>query len=162
MRILDELGAEIVDPDLEKGYLEEETIILAHHEAVPFKPAVRVKEVIWEDPDDPDRKLYETVEREPVQWPHPAWDDTEPIQRYKLYTEAELAEREARAKAERAEQERLAAEAAEAAAKQAERDELMDALPDAMVEVANIAATNEERLNMLEDAIVEVAALIGE
>lgn len=168
MRTLDETGKEITKPDLDKGYLVIETIILKHHDAVPFRPAVVEKEVYWEDANDPDNKLYRTVEKSPIQWPRAAWDETETIQRYVKYTEAELAERaEQKAAAEEAEREaeRLAAEEA---AKQAAREELLNTLPDALVEVADIAAANEEstaankeRLDILEDAIVEVAALIG-
>ena len=37
MRILDKDNNEITSPDLEKGYLTTETIIIAHHDAVEAK-----------------------------------------------------------------------------------------------------------------------------
>ena len=70
MRILDEAGAELETPDLKKGYLTEERLFVAHHEAVDVEWVVDVTGV-------------EAAE---------AWDEYEDIYRYIEYTEAELAE----------------------------------------------------------------------
>lgn len=40
MRILDEKGNEIVNPDLEKGYLKEEQLLVTHHDAVEASEGV--------------------------------------------------------------------------------------------------------------------------
>lgn len=88
MRILDEDGIEIEYPDLEKGYLKNDKILIAHHEAI---------EAVEE------QGHYETVAEYPsggrdVEWRVDvpgvagcdAWDEYEDILRYVRYTEAEL------------------------------------------------------------------------
>ena len=83
MRILDESGNEIVDPNWELGYVEPEQIVIAHHEATE---AVRA---VWH---------YETVRVYPKRGkdvarvidipgsPYiPAWNETEIILRWHWY-----------------------------------------------------------------------------
>ena len=45
MRIIDQTGAEIVDPDLEAGRLTEQRVLVAHHDAVEELPRI-------EEPDE--------------------------------------------------------------------------------------------------------------
>ena len=48
MRILDKNNNEIENPDLEKGYLKTETIVIKHHEAVEAKQGKSHIEVVKE------------------------------------------------------------------------------------------------------------------
>lgn len=90
MKILDQNGNELTNPDLEKGHLETETIVTVHHDAVPASAGVSHIEVV---------KTYDNGGKDVVRvWdekPHdavPAYDETETIQRYIPYTELELAQ----------------------------------------------------------------------
>lgn len=90
MRILDEAGAELETPDLKKGYLTEERLFVAHHEAV---------EAIAEEGHWETIAQYRNGGKD-VEWvvdvtgveAAEAWDEYEDIYRYIEYTEAELAE----------------------------------------------------------------------
>lgn len=92
MRIFDENGIEIEFPDLEKGHLKNDVLLIKHH------PAVEAVE---------EQGHYETVAEYPnggkdVAWivdvpgveGREAWDETEDILRYVAYTETELRIRE--------------------------------------------------------------------
>lgn len=88
MRILDENGLEITNPDLEIGYLVEEQLFLEHH---PKVEAVREKghyETVAEYPNG--GKDIEWVVDVPGVAATDAWDEYETVQRYVLYTEEEL------------------------------------------------------------------------
>lgn len=116
MRILDENDQEVTDPDLTLGHLEPDQLFVQHHDAIPEK--LPVKEIdydnpIWTGPNG--GKLVETKIVSEYQPPVDAWDEYEPILRYILYTEEELAEIEAQKKAEE--------EAQKEAEEQAKREE---------------------------------------
>lgn len=91
MRVLDKNNNEIQNPDLEKGYLTNETIVIAHHEAVEASPGKSHIEVVKEY--DNGGKDVITVWDEPPIEAKAAWDETENIMRYTPYTEEELAEK---------------------------------------------------------------------
>lgn len=146
MRILDQNGNELTNPDLEKGHLETETIVIAHHDAVPASAGVSHIEAV---------KTYDNGGKDVVRvWdekPHdaiPAYDETETIQRYIPYTELELA------------QMGVAQEQAEKAALVPTDADLSDAAvdlsqgnadnEDAIVELSDYVATLEERIAELE------------
>lgn len=92
MRILDENGIEIESPDLEKGYLKEESLFIMHHEAVEAVEEVWHYETIAEYPNG-GKDVAKVIDVQGVE-AQEAWDEYEDIQRYILYTEEELAERE--------------------------------------------------------------------
>lgn len=92
MRTLDEKNNVIENADLKKGYLTTETIIIAHHEAVKASPGKSHIEVVKEYPNG--GKDVVTVWDEDPTEERDAYDETEEIQRYHLYTEEELKQRE--------------------------------------------------------------------
>lgn len=145
MRILDQNGIEVVEPDLELGHLVEETILIEHHDAVPETPRVVTRKLVSKSGD---AALFEKVVTQPYVPAKPAWDETETIKRYVLYTADELAQREAENAAREAaiEAENAAREAA--AALQAEREAFADAAPDALIEIS-------EKLDAVIDALAE-------
>ena len=97
MRILDKDNNEVKSPDLEKGYLESETIVIKHHEAVEAKHGKSHIEVVKEYRNGGKDAI--TVWDEKPTEAKEAWDETEEIQRYILYSAEEL-EKIAKAKEE--------------------------------------------------------------
>lgn len=144
MRILDKNGQELTNPDLTKGHLEIETIVTAHHDAVPASAGVSHIEVV---------KTYDNGGQDVVRvWdekPHdaiPAYDETETIQRYIPYTELELAQMGVeRDKAEKA------------ALVPTDAD-----LSDAAVDLSQGNADNEDGLVELSDYVATLEARIAE
>lgn len=83
MRILDVNGNEVQNPDLELGYLKNDRIFVAHHDAVaPVK-----EEYHWEYINDK-YDVEKVVDVEGVAG-SPEYDEYEDIQRYVLYTKEE-------------------------------------------------------------------------
>jgi len=93
MRILNENNMEITSPDLSIGYLKQEKIFVQHHEAVEAVEEVWHYETIAEYPNG-GKDVTKVVDVPGVQAKE-AWDEYEDIQRYVLYTEEELAARDA-------------------------------------------------------------------
>lgn len=89
MRILDKDNNEITSPDLEKGYLEIETIVIKHHDAVEAKQGKSHIEIVKEY-DNGGKDVITVWDEKPVEAKE-AWDETEEIQRYILYSADELA-----------------------------------------------------------------------
>lgn len=129
MKIYDEtLTREITEPDLERGRLEDAKRVTHHAE----QKQVTHREVMA---DTVTAACPEGLRRIVVDKPYrPAWDETEDVQRYIPYTDAELAAKEAEKK-EQAEQaakaqeeaEKAAAEEKKAQAEQAAKFDRMDA-----------------------------------
>lgn len=146
MRILDQNGNELTNPDLEKGHLETETIVIAHHDAVPASAGKSHVEVVRE---------YENGGKDVITvWdekPHdavPAYDETETIQRYIPYTELELAKMGVeREKAEKAALTPTDADLSDAAVELSQGNADNE---DAIVELSDYVATLEERIAELE------------
>lgn len=92
MRILDENNNAVDNADLEKGYLITETIVIAHHNAVKASPGKSHMEVVKEYPNG-GKDVVTIWDEEPVE-AKDAYDETEEIQRYHLYTDEELKQRE--------------------------------------------------------------------
>ena len=99
MRILDENNIELAEDqiNLELGYLRPESIISIHHEATEEVKEVGHYEVIAEYPNG--GKDVAWIIDTPGIEAKEAWDEYEDIQRYVLYTEEELAARDAEKKA---------------------------------------------------------------
>ena len=99
MRILDENNIELTEDqiNLELGYLKPESIISIHHEATEEVKEVGHYEVIAEYPNG--GKDVAWIIDTPGIEAKEAWDEYEDIQRYVLYTEEELAARDAEKKA---------------------------------------------------------------
>ena len=127
MRILDENNIELTEEqiNLELGYLRPESIISIHHEAVEEVKEVGRYEVIAEYPNGgKDVKWVIDVSGTETK---EAWDEYEDIQRYVLYTEEELAAKEAEKKAKE-EEAKLNAQLRQLAANAVTWDELAEAL----------------------------------
>lgn len=90
MRILDENGKELTTYDSEKGYLTEEKLVIAHHDAVEAKAGRSHIEVVREY-ENGGKDVVTVWDEEPTEAKE-AYDETEEIQRYHAYTEDELAE----------------------------------------------------------------------
>lgn len=99
MRILDENNVERNESelDLNLGFLQPESIVSIHHEATEEVKEVGHYEVIAEYPNG--GKDVKWVIDVPGVEAKEAWDEYEDIQRYVLYTEEELAARDAERKA---------------------------------------------------------------
>ena len=89
MRILDKDNSEITSPDLEKGYLKAETIVIKHHDAVESTPGKSHIEVVKEY-DNGGKDVITVWDEKPTEAKE-AWDETEEIQRYIPYSSDELA-----------------------------------------------------------------------
>ena len=87
MKIYDEhLENELKNVDLEKGHLEPARRLVAHHEALERQYHYEVMDgTVTDDcPEGLRREVEDVAAHEP-------WDEYEDVQRYVLYTEAELA-----------------------------------------------------------------------
>ena len=104
MRILDENNIELTEEqiNLELGYLRPESIISIHHKAVEEVKEVGHYEIIAEYPNG--GKDVKWVIDVPYEDAKEAWDEYEDIQRYILYTEEQLAAKEAERKAKEEEE----------------------------------------------------------
>ena len=108
MKIYDAaLETELQNPDLTRGKLETAQRVTVHHDAVPAS----VRYEVMADTISAD--FPEGLQQEITTPAQAAYDEYEEVQRYVLYTDAELAEIAAKAEAEKA-----AAKAAEQAAKE--------------------------------------------
>ena len=88
MRIIDMNGNEIAAPDLTKGYLVEDRILVEHHEAVEAMEEIWHHEVVVRYPNGGiDVKKFIDA---PAVEAKEAWDEYEPVRRYVLYTQQEL------------------------------------------------------------------------
>ena len=127
MRILDENNIELTEEqiNLELGYLRSESIISIHHEAVEEAKEVGHYEIIAEYPNG--GKDVAWVIDVPGIEAKEAWDEYEDIQRYVLYTEEELAARDAEKKVKK-EEAKLNAQLRQVAANAVTWDELAEAL----------------------------------
>ena len=127
MRILDENNIELTEDqiNLELGYLRPESIISIHHEAIEETKEVGHYEVIAEYPNG--GKDVAWIIDVPGIEAKEAWDEYEDIQRYILYTEEELAAKEAEKKAKE-EEAKLNAQLRQLAANAVTWDELAEAL----------------------------------
>lgn len=88
MRILDKDSNEITSPDLEKGYLKSETIVIKHHDAVEATPGKSHIEVVKEY-DNGGKDVITVWDEKPTE-AEEAWDETEEIQRYVPYSAEEI------------------------------------------------------------------------
>lgn len=95
MRIFDQNDKEITAPDTEKGRLENDRILIAHHEAITAVEEVGHYEVIAEYPNG-GKDVEWVIDVEGVE-AQDAWDEYEDILRFIPYTEAELRIRAAQA-----------------------------------------------------------------
>lgn len=129
MRILDENNIELTEDqiDLELGYLQLETIISEHHEAIEEIEEVGHYEIIAEYSNG--GKDVKWVIDVPGAEAKEAWDEYEDIQRYILYTEEQLAAKEAERKVKE-EEEALQLRLRQLASTAVTWDELANALKE--------------------------------
>jgi hypothetical protein len=92
MKIFDENGIEIEFPDLEKGYLKNDVLLIKHHSAVEAVEEQGHYEVVAKYPNG--GQDVDWVVDVPGIEGQEAWDETEDILRYIPYTELELKIRE--------------------------------------------------------------------
>ncbi len=123
MKIYDAaLEHELQTPDLTRGKLETAQRVTVHHDAVPAS----VRREVMADTitaDCPNGLRQEIIT--PAQ---DAWDEYEEVQRYVMYTDAELAEIAEKAQAEKAVAEAAAKAAEEAAKEEAARRDAAEKL----------------------------------
>lgn len=91
MRILDMNGMELDSPDLSRGYLTEEEILIAHHDAVEAVQEQWHYETTAVYPNG-GKDVAKVVDVPGVE-AKDAWDEYETVQRYIPYTDEELEER---------------------------------------------------------------------
>ena len=129
MRILDENNIELTEDqiDLELGYLQLENIISEHHEAIEEVKEVGHYEIIAEYSNG--GKDVKWVIDVPGAEAKEAWDEYEDIQRYILYTEEQLAAKEAERKVKE-EEEALQLRLRQLASTAVTWDELANALKE--------------------------------
>ena len=127
MRILNQNDIELTEEEvnLEIGYLKPESIVSIHHDATEAVEEIGHYEVIAEYPNG--GKDVKWVIDVPGVEAKDAWDEYEDIQRYVLYTEEELAAKEAEKKAKE-EEAKLNAQLRQLAANAVTWDELAEAL----------------------------------
>ena len=89
MRILDKNNIEITSPDLTKGYLKDETIIIKHHNAIEAKPGKSHIEIV-KTYNNGGKDVVTVWDEKPTEAKE-AYDETEDIQRYIPYSAEELA-----------------------------------------------------------------------
>ena len=90
MRIFDENQQEITQPDLSLGYLRQDRILVAHHEAVAAVEEQWHYETVAQYPNG-GRDVARVVDVPGVA-PREAWDEYEDILRYVPYTQQQLEE----------------------------------------------------------------------
>lgn len=90
MKIYDGNNVELFEPDLSLGYLVEDRIFIAHHEAVQAAAEKGHWKTIAEYPNGGKDVLW-IVDVPGVEAKEP-WDEYEDILRYVLYTDEELAQ----------------------------------------------------------------------
>ena len=99
MRILNQNDIELTEEEvnLELGYLKPESVVSIHHKAIEETKEIGHYEVIAEYPNG--GKDVKWVIDVPGVEAKEAWDEYEDIQRYVLYTEEQLAAKDAEKKA---------------------------------------------------------------
>lgn len=88
MRIFDKNGIEIESPDMEKGYLKNDSLLIMHHPAIEAVEEQGHFEVVAEYPNG--GQDVEWIVDVPGVEAKEAWDECEDILRYIPYTETEL------------------------------------------------------------------------
>lgn len=88
MKIVNELFEIIQNPDLEKGCLVPEQIVVAHHDEVPAVEEQSHMEVVAIYPNG-GKDLCRVIDV-PASPAVPAWDEYEEVMRYVTFTQAEL------------------------------------------------------------------------
>lgn len=89
MKIFDSNNVELESPNLSLGYLTEDKILIAHHEAVEAVEEQWHYETVAEYPNG-GKDVAKVIDAPGVE-AQDAWDEYETIQRYVPYTEEELA-----------------------------------------------------------------------
>lgn len=155
MRIIDELGGNVTDPDLTLGKLIPERILIERHAAQSEQERIEEPDesnVIEEFFNEDGVSIGKTIGFKVVQEYRPAsaaWDEYEDVMRYVLYTSDELA---AMAAAKAAEEEaRLKAEEEAAAAKALEdqRNAIVDGAPARFDAVEAVDLDHDEAITGL-------------
>lgn len=137
MKIIDENGAALENPDLTLGWLRDETEAV-EHPAQEGVPELSHYETVAEYPNG-GKDVRKIIDREGVP-ARDAWTEQVPIQRYIRYTAEELAEQEAERK------------------KQAEREALPETVKALQAALADADALNldqDYRLTLLELGVTD-------
>lgn len=135
MRVIDELGGIVEEPNLSLGKLVPEKILIERHAAVPEQERIEEPDesnIIEEFTDENGEVVGRTIGVKIVQEYRPAtpaWDEYEDVLRYILYTQAELDDMAAKEAADEAERKAAAEAAAAAAALTEKRNEIVDTAP---------------------------------
>ncbi len=131
MRILDEYNNELSEKevDLEKGYLKDDKIVKMKHKAKPAVKGSGHYEVVKEyENGGKDVEYIIDIEAQPAQ---EAWTEYEDIKRYVLFSEEELAQKQA-------EKEKEAEEANKQSTMEQQINDLQKQLNDLMALIAQM------------------------
>ena len=137
MKIIDENGAALENPDLTLGWLRDETEAM-EHPAQEGVPELSHYETVAEYPNG-GKDVRKIIDREGIP-ARDAWTEQVPIQRYILYTAEELAAKE---------EERKKAEAWE------KLPERVDALRAALADADALNLDQDYRLTLLELGVTD-------
>lgn len=88
MKVVNSLHEVIENPDLTKGHLVPDRILVAHHEAVPEVAEQSHTEVVAVYPNG-GKDIHRVIDV-PASPAVPAWDEYEDVMRYVTFTQAEL------------------------------------------------------------------------
>lgn len=147
MRIVNESGSTIEDPDLDLGHLVQETIVVAHHPAVEAVEEQGHRETIAEyESGGKDTTWIVDV---PAVKGIDAWDETEDVLRYVPYTAEELAEIAAQRAAEDAAREESEKAAAEAERLRLKREAIVDGASARFEELENSQLDQDEAITSI-------------
>ena len=155
MKIYDAaLEHELQNPDLTRGKLEPARRVTVHHEAVPasVRYAVMADTVTADFPDGLRQEITSPAQE--------AYDEYEEVQRYVLYTDAELAEMAAKKQAEeteKAKREAAIKKAAEEAQAKAEADAAAKAEQEAKIAKIDAIEAQTTYTAMMTDTLMEEA-----
>lgn len=147
MRILDESGNELLDPDLTFGYLEEDKLFIRHHEAKPEISSIEVLD--YEEPLQvfPTKgKLVNTKVIQEYQPAEEAWDEYEDIYRYISYSQEKIDE--IKAEIETAEK-----ETEEHIKKQEEHEAFLNEAPERLEDTEEANLDQDELIIALNDEL---------
>ena len=176
MRTIDEDGIDVVDPDLEAGRLVPESLLVAHHDAVPERE--RIERIDYDNPVEvyPNGgKIVNIIVEQEFAPAIEAWDEYEDVMRYVAYTQAELESIAAEKAAADAAREAAEEAARKAAEKAAAREAFLQGAPerveateqgvvdaqDAAAELGVMAAAGAQSMDEVMAAVAELGALVA-
>lgn len=138
--IIDKNNNVIKEPDLSKGYLIDDKILIAHHEAIKESPGKFHYEVLKEYPNG-GKDVIEVCDEEPT-LAKDAWDEYKDVKRYIEYTKEQLRE-------------------IENSKNKPTLDSLNEAITDIQMAMAETYESDDSQITDLQMAIAELYEMIS-